>query len=42
MYGFESACRVPYVLKRRKATVGIPYAAPQTSAARSWSYFVSA
>ena len=42
MYGFESACRVPYVLKSRSATVGMPYAAPPTRHARSWSYFVNA
>src|SRR5581483_6490086 len=38
VYGFESAWRVPYVLKSRSATVGIPYASPATRQARSWSY----
>ena len=42
VYGFDSAWRVPYALNSRSATVGIPYAAPQTRHARSWSYFVRA
>src|SRR5215510_6889748 len=28
VYGVESACRGPKTLKKRKATVGIPYARP--------------
>ncbi len=42
VYGFDSACRGPNTLKSRSATAGIPYAAPHTRHARSWSYFVSA
>src|SRR5437764_867768 len=42
VYGFDSACRGPYTLKKRMATVGIRYACPVMRHKRSWSYFESA
>jgi hypothetical protein len=35
VYGFDRAWRVPYTLKKRRATVGMPYASPIMRQSRS-------